>query len=105
MKKRLEKLLAEYGVIALVLHLTVMAIVVGGAYIGIRAGWTPKSATGKVGTWAAVYAVHLATKPLRIGLTIVLTPIVAKIWDWAAGRPRNRQEAATREDAPTPPAA
>lgn len=87
MKQKLEKLILEYGAIALVLHFTVMAIVVVGAYFGIKAGWTPDGTAGTAGTWAAVYFVHLATKIPRFAITLALTPVVARGLHWLALRP------------------
>ena len=81
MKKTLKHVLTEYGTVALVLYLVIFAVVLGGSWLALRAGWAPASASGKAGTFAAAYIITKLTQPLRIGATVILTPIVAKLWD------------------------
>lgn len=81
MKKTLKSILAEYGVVALVLYLVIFALVLAGSYFAIRAGWAPKSAAGNTGTFVAAYIVTKLTQPFRIAATVVLTPAVARIYE------------------------
>jgi len=93
--KRLEKLLAEYGKVALVTYLVLFGLVLFGFCVAIAFGIGIKveSATGGIGTLGAAYVATKLTQPLRIGATVVLTPIFAralaamKRHGWC-GRPR-----------------
>jgi hypothetical protein len=84
-KQTLSKLLKEYGAVAVVLYLVIFALVLGGTWFALKAGWTPASASGKAGTFAAAYIITKITQPLRIGATVVLTPLVAKLYDRIRG--------------------
>jgi len=86
-KKTLKELLTEYGAVAVVLYLVIFAIVLAASYFAIKAGWTPKSATGKTGTFVVAYIVTKLTQPVRIAATVVLTPFVARIYDRVRGKP------------------
>ncbi len=88
MKKTLKSILTEYGAVALVLYLAIFALVLGGSYLAIRAGWAPASATGKAGTFVAAYVVTKLTQPFRIAATVLLTPIVARVYDRIRGKAR-----------------
>lgn len=78
--KKLQAMIAEYGPIALVVWLVIFAIVFVVSYFAIRAGWSPKTATGKGGTVLIAWLVTKVTEPFRFGATVVLTPIVAKLY-------------------------
>lgn len=87
MRKTFSNVLAEYGVIALVLYLLLFCIVLVGAYFAIRAGWAPKSVAGQTGTWVAAYIVTKLTSPFRLAGAIALSPIVARVIERMRGRP------------------
>jgi hypothetical protein len=78
MRRRLEKLLAEYGEIALIIYFVLFGIVLFAFGAAITVGWEVESAKGGVGTLGAAYVATKLTQPLRIGATVVLTPIVAR---------------------------
>lgn len=86
MKQTLKQIMTEYGVTALVLYLVIFALVLAGSYLAIRVGWSPSSTSGQAGTFIAAYVVTKLTQPLRIAATVVLTPIVAKIYDRVKGK-------------------
>lgn len=78
MKKKYEELVAEYGATAAVIHL------IGFAIVMVVSGWALKQSfevtTGK-GFAALIGAAWVASKvssPIRIAITIVLTPIVGR---------------------------
>jgi len=85
-KKTLKNLLTEYGAVAVVLYLVIFAVVLAASYFAIKAGWTPKSATGKTGTFLVAYIVTKLTQPFRIAATVVLTPFVARLYERVTGR-------------------
>lgn len=66
---------------ALVVYLTIFAVVLAGFWIGIRMGWRTESAAGSVGTLAGAYVATKVVQPLRIAATVVLTPVVARVYE------------------------
>ena len=87
MKKTVQHLLTEYGTVAVIVYFAIFFAVLGGFWLGIRFGWRPSSAAGSVGTLAAAYIATKLTQPIRIAATVVLTPIVAKLYERVRGRP------------------
>jgi len=85
-KKTAQKLLAEYGTVAVVVYFAIFFAVLGGFWLAIRLGWQPTSAAGSVGTFAAAYIATKVTQPIRIAATLVITPIVAKIYERVSGK-------------------
>ena len=85
MRKTARALLAEYGAVAVVVYFVIFFAALGGFWIAIRAGWRPAGAVGNVGTFAAAYVATKLTQPLRIGATLVLTPIVARLYERVRG--------------------
>lgn len=88
MRKRLKDLLIrfrdlvlEYGVIALVVHYVIFALVITGFWMAVRSGWEPSSTVGDVGTWTAAYIMAKITQPLRIVATIAVTPLIARWYE------------------------
>ena len=81
MKQTLTRVFTEYGAVALVLYLTIFALVFAGIWFALQAGWAPSSAAGKAGGLAAAYIITKLTQPLRIAATVVLTPLVAKLYE------------------------
>jgi hypothetical protein len=88
MRKTAKDLLAEYGAIALVVYLSIFVLVLAGFWMAIRLGWRTESTAGSVGTLAAAYVAAKVTQPLRIAATVVLTPLLARLYDRFVPRPR-----------------
>ncbi len=81
LKQRLEEHVAEYGMIALIIYLSISALTILGFYIAITAGFrSGDSDSGTVGTLVAAWLAAKLTMPLRLGATLVLTPIVAALY-------------------------
>ena len=80
MRAALKQVFAEYGAIAVVLYLAIFTVVMVGAYLAIRLGWTPASVSGQAGAWTAAYIITKITQPLRIGATVMLTAFIGKMW-------------------------
>ena len=78
--EKLKQLLAEYGPVAITIYLVLFAAVFVGAYVAIHAGWSPTGVVGNAGAWAGAYVVAKLTQPLRIGATVLVTPLVARLW-------------------------
>lgn len=84
-KAKLEAHLAEYGAIALVVYVTIWLSVWAGFAIAIAAGFDVDVGDDSVGagTWGTILAAYVPTKltqPLRIAVTLVVTPVVAAVW-------------------------
>jgi len=88
-KKTVQKLLAEYGTVAVIVYFVIFFAVLGGFWLAIRLGWQPTSAAGSVGTFAAAYIATKLTQPLRIAVTVVVTPFIAKLYERLRGRRPN----------------
>ena len=89
MKKTAQKLLAEYGVVAVIVYFVIFFAVLGGFWLGIRFGWRPQSTAGSVGAFTAAYIATKLTQPLRIAATLVITPFIAKLYERVRGRRPN----------------
>lgn len=98
MRKTLKTILAEYGGIAVTLYLAIFFAVLGGFWLAIGMGFRPAGTGGRVGAFAAAYIATKLTQPLRIGLTLVLTPIVARGWKRIAGKRAVTETATEPED-------
>lgn len=79
MKARLEKLLAEYGKVALFTYLSLSLMAIAGFSIAIGLGFAPSSASGVFGVIGAGWLAAKATMPLRILATLALTPLIAAL--------------------------
>ena len=96
-RKSLEKfrnVMVEYGVIALVIHYVIFAIVITGFWFAIRSGWRSSGTSGNVGTWGAAYLAAKITQPLRIIATVAITPFVARVYERIVRRKRAPAEMA-----------
>jgi len=80
-RKTLSHVFTEYGAVALILYLTIFFLVFAGVWLALQAGWSPTSTTGKAGGVAAAYIITKLTQPLRIGATVLLTPLLAKVYE------------------------
>lgn len=79
LKVRLSALIAEYGKIAIITYLVLSVLTIAGFSIAIGIGVEPSSATGFIGVIAAGWIAAKATMPIRILITLGLTPVVAMI--------------------------
>jgi hypothetical protein len=79
MKARLEKLMDEYGKVALITYLVLSVLAIIGFSVAIAAGANPTSATGFFGVIAAGWLAAKATMPLRILATLAITPLLGTL--------------------------
>ena len=75
MKEKLQKLMAEYGRIALAVYLTTFVVTMAGFSIAITQGFEVEGATSTAGTLGAAWVATKLTQPIRIGVTLALTPV------------------------------
>lgn len=86
MRTSVKDLIAEYGRVALVVYLVIFVAVLAGSWAAIRMGWQPEGVSGGVGTLTAAWVATKLTQPLRIGATLALTPLVAKVYEKFGGK-------------------
>ncbi|MBX5483282.1 MAG: DUF1279 domain-containing protein [Myxococcaceae bacterium] len=78
-REKLKRLFEEYGLVAIGVFVVIWVLVLGGLYLAVKFGWKPESAAGEAGTFGVAYIAFRFTLPLRIGATVVLTPVVARV--------------------------
>jgi non-ribosomal peptide synthetase component F len=78
-KQRLAALFREYGLIAIITHITIATLVVAGLSLAIGIGVSPSTATGVLGVIAAGWVASQPTLPLRTLITLTLTPVIARV--------------------------
>lgn len=77
LKERLSAHFNEYGTLAIVTYFSLSILAIIGFSIAIGIGWKPSSATGVLGVIGAGWIAAKATLPIRILITLGLTPVVA----------------------------
>ncbi len=98
MGAKLKKLLAEYGRLALVVYLVLFVLTFVGSAIALKMGFDLGGPSGNLGTMAAAYAVTKLAQPIRIFITLALTPVVANVMGRRA--PEASDEVAASENPP-----
>ena len=79
LKVRLKEHFEEYGKIAIIVYLSLSLIAIVGFSIAIGAGVEPSDATGFLGVIVAGWLAAKATMPIRILITLGLTPAIAAL--------------------------
>lgn len=74
---RLEALFTEFGTIAASVHFTVFLITMFGFWWAIGQGIEVTGAAKELGRIGSAWAAAKLTSPVRIGITLVLTPLIA----------------------------
>jgi len=80
-RKTFKQILAEYGPIALVVYLLLFTMVLAAFWMAIRFGWRTESVAGNAGAFTAAYIATKLTQPLRIAATLLITPLVARVYE------------------------
>ena len=78
-RERLEKLITDYGGIALAIYLVIFGGTLVSFWLAINAGFEVDGAAAQGGTWLAAWAATKLTQPFRIGATLLLTPVVGAV--------------------------
>ena len=76
---RLKELLEEYGSTAIATYFVIFAIVLAGFAVAIQQGVQVESAEGSAGVLAGAWVATKLTQPVRIAVTLVLTPLIARL--------------------------
>jgi hypothetical protein len=96
MRKTFKELLAEYGTVAVVVYFTIFFGVWVGAWAAIqrgvdlralagRVGLSPNGTVANLGAWSAAYIFTKLLQPVRIGVTVLLTPLVVRLYERVRG--------------------
>jgi hypothetical protein len=108
LKQRLSALFEEYGRIAIITYFTLSILTIIGFSVAIWTGVKPSSETGVLGVLIAGWALGKATLPIRILITLGLTPVVAFVVRRRHGAPdandANDASGVPGPDAPAGPA-
>lgn len=86
--ERLKALLAEYGPVAITLYFVIFGLVFAAFAVAISTGFDVEGAGQTTGLLAGAWVATKLTQPIRILVTLALTPLVAKGWDRLRGRRR-----------------
>ena len=92
MKKTFQKLMTEYGVIAVIVYFVIFFACWIGSWAAIergvdlaalarRVGLSSNRLVASLGAWTAAYIFTKILQPIRLGLTVVLTPLVARLYE------------------------
>ncbi len=76
MKEKLQKLMAKYGRIAIAVYLSTFVVTMAGFSIAITQGFEVEGASPTAGTLGAAWIATKLTQPIRIGVTLALTPVI-----------------------------
>jgi hypothetical protein len=87
-KTRVPSLVSEYGPLALGVYLVIFRTPIAGFAFAIRSGFQVDGAAATAGTWGAAYVATKLTQPIRIGATLALTPLVARVLRRKGREPR-----------------
>lgn len=93
LKERLSELFNAYGRIAVFTYLTLSILAIIGFSIAVGLGYKPTTSTGVIGVIITGWVLAKATMPIRILITLGLTPMVAHVVN------RGRKTAAAPDDA------
>lgn len=88
--------MAEYGVIAVIIYFTIFFLCLIGSWAAIergvdlaalasRVGLSSNRLVASLGAWTAAYIFTKILQPIRLGLTVVLTPLVARLYERMRG--------------------
>lgn len=92
LSKRLSDHFAEYGAVAIVVYFTIFFATWAGMTLAIRSGVSVDGAAGETGSIGAAYVATKLTQPLRILVTLAITPFAAMLWDRIRGRSKPAPE-------------
>lgn len=88
--EKFKALLAEYGRLAMITYFAIFALVLASFYLAIASGFHPASGTESIGTLGAAWLATKLTQPLRIGVTLLLTPVIGMALKRIRGRAEDK---------------
>jgi hypothetical protein len=78
-KQKLTQLMNEYGRIAIGVYLATMVVSLVGAVVAIQSGFDVEGVAEGAGMLAATWVLYKLMNPLRVVVTLALTPLVARV--------------------------
>jgi hypothetical protein len=78
-KQKLTQLMNEYGRIAIGVYLATMVVSLVGAVVAIKSGFDVEGVAEGAGMLAATWVLYKVMNPLRVVVTLALTPLVARL--------------------------
>lgn len=96
MGSKVQNLFSEYGRTGIIVYFTIFFLTLFGFWMLLTVGvdirtWSYFSSLGDVGAIGLAYAATKITQPIRIALTLVATPVVARAF------PSNKKEVVQEE--------
>jgi hypothetical protein len=96
MRKTFKELFAEYGAIAVIVYFVIFFGVWVGAWAAIqrgvdlralaaRVGLSSSGIVANLGAWTAAYIFTKLLQPVRIGATLLLTPLIVRLYERVRG--------------------
>src|SRR5882724_7794295 len=79
LRQRLSALFNEYGRLAIITYFTLSILTIIGFSVAFGVGIEPSTATGVIGVIGAGWVAAKATLPIRILITLGLTPLIALV--------------------------
>ena len=85
MASKMETILAKYGRIGIIVYFSIFFLTLFGFWTLLTVGvdirtWSFFSSLGDVGPIGLAYAATKLTQPIRIGLTVVCTPLIDRFF-------------------------
>ncbi len=86
LKTKWEALLVEFGAAAVAVHYTIFFATWFGFWLAIKNGVSIEGVAADAGTVGGSCLATQATKPVRLPITIFVTPVVVGLWHRLRGR-------------------
>ncbi len=103
LKERYQELVTQFGLIAFITHFSIGLLTFVSFAVLIEMGVEVEGAAGGSGVLASAWVAYKVTMPVRLMITVALTPIVAAAWYRLRGsKPEPVPVPATDVDAPQP---
>jgi hypothetical protein len=83
MNSKVQNLFAKYGRLGIFVYLIIFFLTLCGFWVLLTAGvdirtWSFFSSLGDIGAIGLAYAATKLTQPIRIALTLLITPLISK---------------------------
>ncbi|HET6583284.1 MAG TPA: DUF1279 domain-containing protein [Nannocystaceae bacterium] len=78
--------LQEYGAIGVATYLAISVLTFAGFVVAISTGFEVEGVVGESSIWFAAWVGLKLTQPIRVAVVLVVTPVVAAVWNRLRGR-------------------